>query len=100
MELVLTGRMVSVQEALQYGIVNEIAPPRDLLARVKEVLELINSKGPIAVANAIDCINHFDHTKAGYDYEVQRFGACFATEDMKEGAAAFLEKRKPEFKGK
>ncbi len=100
MELILTGRMVSVQEAQQYGIVNEVIAPRDLLARVKEVLEVINAKGPVAVANAIGCINHFDHTKAGYDYEVQQFGDCFATEDMKEGAAAFLEKRKPVFIGK
>jgi enoyl-CoA hydratase len=100
MELIMTGRMISAQEALQYGIVNAVVTPDELLPKVKELLNTINAKAPVAIANVIVCINHFDHSQRGYDFEVQQFGDCFATEDMQEGAAAFLEKRKPVFKGK
>lgn len=100
MELIMTGRMIGAQEALQYGIVNAVVTPDELLPKVKELLNTINAKAPVAIANVIACINHFDHSQRGYDFEVQQFGDCFATEDMQEGAAAFLEKRKPVFKGK
>lgn len=100
MELLMSGRMIDAQEAKTLGIVNEVVPPRELLERVKEILQTIISKAPVAIANVITCVNNFDHTQKGYDLEVQKFGECFATEDMQEGAAAFLEKRKPVFKGK
>jgi enoyl-CoA hydratase len=100
MELIMSGKMISAKEAMQYGIVNEVTTPEELLPKVKEVLTLIQSKAPIAVAKVIECINNFDHTQQGYDFEIQKFGECFATEDRKEGATAFLEKRKPGFKGK
>jgi enoyl-CoA hydratase len=97
MELIMSGKMISAKDAMQYGIVNEVTTPEELLPKVKEVLTLIQSKAPIAVAKVIECINNFDHTQQGYDFEIQKF---FETEDMKEGASAFLEKRKPDFKGK
>jgi enoyl-CoA hydratase len=100
MELIMSGKMIGAKEAMQYGIVNEVTTAEELLSKVKEVLTLIQSKAPVAVAKVIGCINNFDHTQQGYDFEIQKFGECFDTEDMKEGAAAFLEKRKANFKGK
>lgn len=100
MELLMSGKMITAKEAQSYGLVNEVVAPEALLPKVKEILQTIQAKAPIAIANIIECINNFDHTQKGYDLEVQKFGECFATEDMQEGASAFLEKRKPVFKGK
>jgi enoyl-CoA hydratase len=100
MEMLMTGKMINAKEAQQYGIVNEVLASEELLAKVKEVLVLIQSKAPVAVAKVIECVNNFDHTQQGYDFEIQKFAECFATEDMKEGASAFLEKRKPAFQGR
>jgi len=100
MELIMSGKMIGAKEAMQYGIVNEVTTTEELLSKVKETLTLIQSKAPVAVAKVIGCINNFDHTQQGYDFEVQKFGECFETEDMKEGTSAFLEKRKANFKGK
>lgn len=99
-ELILTGRMIDASEAFQLGITNHVYEPEELLPKTKEILQTIISKSPLAVAKIIDCINNFDNTRQGYAYEAKKFGECFGTEDMIEGATAFLEKRKPEFKGK
>jgi enoyl-CoA hydratase len=100
MQLLMTGDMFTAKDAEQYGMVNEVVPQDKLLDRCKEILQLIQSKAPLAVAKVIECVNHFDHTQDGYDFEIKKFGECFATEDKNEGTAAFLEKRKPGFKGK
>jgi enoyl-CoA hydratase len=100
MELLMTGNMITSKEAMDYGMVNKIFPPEELIPKTKEILQLIQSKAPIAVAKIIECVNSFDHTQAGYDIEIEKFGECFDTEDMKEGVAAFMEKRKPAFSGK
>jgi enoyl-CoA hydratase len=100
MEMLMTGKIISAKEAQQYGIVNEVVSPEELLPKVKESLILIQSKAPVAISKVIECVNNFDHSQEGYDFEIQKFAECFATEDMKEGATAFLEKRKPVFQGR
>ncbi len=100
MELLMSGNMISAKEAMDYGIVNRVVDQKELLTTAKAILGIIQTKAPIAVSKIIECVNNFDHTQQGYDFEIKKFGECFETEDVKEGASAFLEKRKANFKGK
>ena len=99
MELLMTGNMIDAQTALQYGLVNHVVPQEELLSKAKSILEVIVAKAPLAISKCISAANAA-FTEEGYQTEVEAFGDCFATEDMKEGTAAFLEKRKPSFIGK
>lgn len=100
MEFLLTGNMIDADAALRYGLVNYVVPQQELLPKAIAILELINSKAPLAVRKAINALNHSNTGIKGYEVEIFGFGECFATSDMKEGATAFLEKRKPNFTGK
>jgi enoyl-CoA hydratase len=101
LELIMTANVIDAQTALQYGLVNHVVPADQLITKCRSVLEVINSKAPLAIASAISAVNTLYTTgKNGYDAEAVAFGECFTTEDMKEGVAAFLEKRKPLFLGK
>lgn len=100
MELLMTGNMFTAKEAMEYGMVNKVVSTDELIPKTKETLTLIQSRAPVAVSKVIECVNNFDHTQQGYDFEIEKFGECFETEDMKEGTTAFLEKRKPNFTGK
>jgi enoyl-CoA hydratase len=100
-ELLITGNMLDAATALQYGLVNYVVPQEELLAKARSILEVVNTKAPLAVGRCIKAANAvFDHTKDGFTEEVNLFGECFATHDMVEGTNAFLEKRKPNFQGK
>jgi enoyl-CoA hydratase len=103
MEIQMTANMIDANEALRIGLVNHVTTPENLLVKTKEVLNTIQAKAPIAIGKIIECINTAvvnNAGKSGYDLEVEAFGECFITEDMKEGTAAFLEKRKASFKGR
>ncbi|MGZ8551706.1 MAG: enoyl-CoA hydratase/isomerase family protein [Chitinophagaceae bacterium] len=101
MELLMTGNMIDANTALHYGLVNHVVPQDELLTKAKNILELINSKAPLAVAGCIKAANAvFDENKNGYTVEINSFGELFDTADAKEGASAFLEKRKANFTGK
>jgi enoyl-CoA hydratase len=101
MELLMTGNMIDANTALQYGLVNHVVSQDELLPKAKNILELINSKAPLAVAGCIKAANAvFDETKNGYMIEMNNFGELFDTADAKEGAAAFIEKRKANFSGR
>lgn len=98
LELLMTGNMIDASIALEYGLVNHVAPQDDLLPKAKIILELITSKAPLAISKCITAANAA-FSLNGYQTEVNAFGECFATNDMKEGTSAFLEKRKAHFKG-
>ena len=100
-ELLISGLMIDAITALNYGLVNYVVPQEELLVKANSILQTINSKAPIAIAACITAANAaLDEQRDGYALEVEAFGSCFATDDMKEGAAAFLEKRKAVFVGK
>ena len=100
-ELLITGNMLNAATALQYGLVNYVVPLEELLTKTLSILELVNTKAPLAVGRCIKAANAvFNHTIDGFTEEVKLFGECFATEDMVEGTSAFLEKRTPNFQGK
>lgn len=101
MELLMSAQMIDANEAKELGLVNYVTAPDSLLAQTREILSLINSKAPLAVAGCIKAANAvFDESQNGFETEIKEFGNCFDTEDMKEGVSAFLEKRKAVFTGK
>lgn len=100
LEMILTGNMIDAQTALNYGLVNHVFPSDELLPKAISLLQVINTKAPLALAKCIQTSNAvMDETMDGYALEISSFGECFRTEDMIEGTTAFLEKRKPVFKG-
>jgi len=101
LELIMTADMVDAATALNYGLLNHVVPAEELLGLAQKILGKIGKKGPVAIAKAIECVNAFyGHGQDGFQHEIDSFGDLFNTSDVIEGAQAFLEKRKPEFKGK
>ena len=100
-EMMISGKMIDAETALQYGLVNYITSTEELLSKTISILELIHTKAPLAVGKCIASANNvFNDGINGYEKELNLFAECFATNDVKEGAAAFMEKRQPAFTGK
>jgi enoyl-CoA hydratase len=102
LHLILSGEMITAQEAYRIGLVNEIVPPAELITRAEAILQNIASNAPIAVKLALEAANMGMETSQneGLLLEASYFGLCAATEDKKEGTTAFLEKRLPQFRGR
>jgi enoyl-CoA hydratase len=102
LQLILSGEIISAQEAYRIGLVNEIVPGAELIARAETILHKIASNAPIAVKFALEAANKGMQTSQdeGLLLEASYFGLCAATEDKKEGTSAFLEKRAPQFHGR
>lgn len=102
MEMILTGDMIDATEAYRLGLVNEVYASEELREKTMEIANKIAEKSPIALQMAKEAVKLASKSNLdeGLRREVDLFAICFSTEDKKEGVAAFLEKRKPVFKGK
>jgi enoyl-CoA hydratase len=102
MEMVLTGRFITAEEALKGGLINKVVPVEFYLEEAQRLAKEIASRPPVAVRLAKEAVlKSFDTTiEMGLEFERKNFYMLFASEDMREGMSAFIEKRKPEWKGK
>jgi enoyl-CoA hydratase len=102
LELCLTGAPVSAERALQLGIVNRVVAAAELEAEAMKLAAQLATAAPLALRGMLDCVNTGGECgiEEGLEYESAQFGLMFATQDMREGTSAFLEKRKPAFAGK
>jgi enoyl-CoA hydratase len=102
MQLLLTGEMITAQEAYRIGLVNEVTAPADLIPRAEAIAQKIIANSPLAVQYTMEAVNKGMETplSEGLYIEAALFGVASATEDKKEGTAAFLEKRSAQFKGR
>ena len=102
MEMVLTGRFISAEEALEFGLINKVVPVETCLREATKIASNIASMSPIAARLAKESVNRtFEaHLDDGLHFERKNFYLLFASEDQKEGMEAFIDKRKPDFKGK
>lgn len=100
MEMIMTGGMIDVERAIEFGLVNHVTSIEELLDFCKTIAKKIAKNSPMAIRQAIKAINAgFNNGVQGYEIEVKAFGECFGTDDFKEGTSAFLEKRKASFSG-
>jgi enoyl-CoA hydratase/carnithine racemase len=102
LQMILSGEMISAQEAYRIGLVNEVVPPGELIPRCEAILEQILANAPLAVRFALEAVNKGMETSlaAGLVLEASVFAICAGTEDKREGTTAFLEKRAARFQGR
>src|SRR6201998_1948018 len=102
LQLILSGEIISAQEAYRIGLVNEVVPVADLIKRAEAILKRIFSNAPLAVKYSLEAVNKGLETSQteGLSLEASLFGLCAGTEDKKEGTQAFLQKRAAQFQGR
>jgi enoyl-CoA hydratase/carnithine racemase len=102
LELILTGEMITAEEAYRIGLVNRVVPEKELIPAAESMARKIIANAPLAVKFSIDAVSHgMEMTRQEGEFlEATLFGLCCATDDMREGTRAFLEKRPPKFAGK
>ena len=102
LELCLTGAPIGAERARELGIVNRVVPAAELQAETLKLASQLANAAPLALRAMLDCVNIGGECgiEEGLEYESAQFGLVFSTDDMREGTTAFLEKRKPAFKGR
>jgi len=102
LQLILSGAMITAQEAYRIGLVNEVVPATDLIPRAEAILKQIFANAPVAVRFSLEAVNRGLETSQaeGMALEASLFGLCAGTEDKDEGTQAFLQKRAAKFKGR
>jgi len=102
LQLILSGEMISAQEAYRIGLVNEVVPAADLINRSEAIIKQISANAPLAVRCSLEAVHKGMETSQteGLALEASFFGLCAGTEDKQEGTRAFLEKRAPQFQGR
>jgi len=101
MEYLMTGDMINAADAYRMGLANHVVPHGESVKKAKEIITKIATKAPLAVAGVVECVDAaFNGVMDGFALEARKFGAISLTEDFKEGAGAFVERRKAEFKGR
>jgi enoyl-CoA hydratase len=102
LQLILSGEMISAQEAYRIGLVNEVVPAAEVIPRAEAILKQIFANAPFAVKYSIEAVNRGLETTQteGQALEASFFGLCAGTEDKKEGTQAFLQRRAPKFQGR
>lgn len=102
MELIATGDMIDAEEAYRIGLVNKVVPPEELMNSVLKIAEKILEKSPSAVSLAKSAVHRGLQVSLdeGCAFEIEKFAVSCSTEDKEEGTTAFMEKRKPQFKGR
>lgn len=99
LELLMTGEMISAQDALDLGLVNYVTTQGNLIQKSKELLEKIFEKSPRAISKVIQSVNaYFAEGVNGFDFEIEAFASCCSTPEFNEGTRAFIERRKPQFR--
>ena len=101
LELLMTADLLDATEAHRLGLVNYVVPAGQEVTKAKELIEKIATKAPVAITKIIECVNaYYEESVDGFWKEIDAFGECCNTEDFREGATAFVEKRKANFIGK
>ena len=99
LDIMMTARMIDANEALEWGLLNRIAPVGKTVSVAKEIITLIGTKGPMAITKVIETVDaYYDKNKDGFAEEVATFGSLSALDEFKEGTKAFVENRPVNFK--
>jgi enoyl-CoA hydratase len=97
LDMLISAKNIDAKQALEYGLVTDVVPIEELMAKAVNYIERLSNKSPLAIAEVIKCTNALYDKTDGFLYEIDSFSKSFETSDFKEGTTAFIEKRKPDY---